>query len=121
MAPAAYFMLYDYPDEAVFLDFLNQEIEFSPLPVDKNLIAGITSSEEFNFYLKFPWGADKLLLETGCLCLTQGYMTSARVGGRPQRRGYCYLSQDLRDGAWVTDLNSVDWHWYDVDEETRSQ
>jgi len=70
---------------------------------------------------KFPWGADKLLLETGCLCLTQGYMTSARVGGRPQRRGYCYLSQDLRDGEWVTDLNSVDWHWYDVDEETRSQ
>lgn len=64
---------------------------------------------------KFPWAADKILVETGCLCQTQSYMTSARVGGRPQRRGYVYFEQDEETG--VTDLNSIQWHWYDVDPE----
>lgn len=57
-----------------------------------------------------PWRADKLLCEVGCLCKTQGYMLSARIGGRPQRRGYVTFIQN--DGA--TDLNSVKFTWLDV-------
>lgn len=57
-----------------------------------------------------PWRADTLLVECGCLCKQQGYMTSARIGGRPQRRGYVTFTQD--DG--VTDLNSVRFRWLDV-------
>jgi len=60
----------------------------------------------------FPWAADKLLVECGCLCQTQGYMTSARIGGRPQRRAYVWFEQDANG---VTDLNSVGWHWFDVE------
>lgn len=57
-----------------------------------------------------PWRSNKLLVECGCLCKTQSYMTGARIGGRPQRRGYLWFEQE--DG--VTDLNSVGWHWYDA-------
>jgi predicted phosphodiesterase len=57
-----------------------------------------------------PWRAETLLVECGCLCRHQGYMTSARIGGRPQRRGYVTFTQN--DG--VTDLNSVRFRWLDV-------
>jgi len=57
----------------------------------------------------FPWRADKLLIECGCLCLTPGYAVSARVGGRPQRRGY--VTFDLV--ANRCDVNSVRLHWLD--------
>ena len=60
----------------------------------------------------FPWRSDSLLVECGCLCKTQGYMTGARIGGRPQRRGYIWFEQI--DG--VTDLNSVGWRWFDVED-----
>ena len=57
----------------------------------------------------FPWRADKLLVEIGCLCQVQGYMTTPRIGGRPQRRGYVTFTQ--RGGK--TDLNSVKLHCFD--------
>lgn len=60
----------------------------------------------------FPWRADSLLVECGCLCRTQGYMTGARIGGRPQRRGYMWFEQI--DG--VTDMNSVGWRWLDAED-----
>lgn len=63
----------------------------------------------------FPYRADKLLVETGCLATTPGYAVDARVGGRPQRRGYCTLDQI--DG--VTDFNSVRLVWLDADEAFR--
>lgn len=62
-------------------------------------------------YAQIPWRANKLLVETGCLCKNQGYMTAPRIGGRPQRRGYLTFSQ--HDG--VTDLNSVRFRWMDVE------
>jgi predicted phosphodiesterase len=56
------------------------------------------------------WGADKLLVESACLCATHGYQLQAKVGGRPQRRGYVRLEQSA-DG--VTDVNSVRLVWLD--------
>jgi len=58
-----------------------------------------------------PWHADKLLLEVGCLCATHGYQVGARIGGRPQRRGWVVLEQV--DG--VTDVNSVRIVWWDAE------
>jgi Icc-related predicted phosphoesterase len=58
----------------------------------------------------FPWHADKLLLETGCLCETHGYQLTARIGGRPQRRGWWTLEQ--QDG-W-TDYDSIRMRWPDA-------
>jgi predicted phosphodiesterase len=58
-----------------------------------------------------PWRSSSLLVECGCLCKTQAYMTGARIGGRPQRRGYVWFDQ--YDG--ITDLNSVGFKWYDVE------
>ena len=58
-----------------------------------------------------PWRSSSLLVECGCLCKTQAYMTGARIGGRPQRRGYVWFDQ--YDG--ITDLNSVGFRWYDVE------
>jgi len=58
----------------------------------------------------FPWKADRLLVECGCLCETHGYQLTAKIGGRPQRRGYVTLTQ--YDG--VTDMNSVRFVWLDV-------
>lgn len=63
-------------------------------------------------YSQIPWRAGKLLVECGCLCSTQGYMLSPRIGGRPQRRGY--LTFEQTDGR--TDLNSVRFRWFDVEE-----
>jgi predicted phosphodiesterase len=57
----------------------------------------------------FPCKADKLLVESGCLCRTHGYQLTPRAGGRPQRQGYVTLTQN--DG--VTDFNSVRCHWLD--------
>lgn len=57
----------------------------------------------------FPWHADRLLVECGCLCGTHGYQLSAAIAGRPQRLGFVTLTQ--RDG--VTDLDSVKMHWLD--------
>lgn len=59
----------------------------------------------------FPWRSHQLLVECGCLCKTQGYMTSPRIGGRPQKRGYITLTQT----NGVTDLNSVKMRWLDVE------
>jgi UDP-2,3-diacylglucosamine pyrophosphatase LpxH len=54
-----------------------------------------------------PWKADRLLGETGCMCVTHGYQMTARMGGRPQRQGYVTLTQH----AGITDVNSVRFHW----------
>lgn len=51
----------------------------------------------------FPWRSGKLLVETGCMASTQGYMTTPKIGGRPQRRGWTTFVQQ----GGVTDLNSV--------------
>lgn len=56
-----------------------------------------------------PWGADKLLVECGCVCTLPGYAVGARISGRPQRTGYVTLEQV--DG--VTNLDSVRVHWLD--------
>ncbi len=61
----------------------------------------------------FPWKANRLLVEGGCCCTTHGYMLTARIGGRPQRRGWVTLYQD--DG--VTDLNSVRMTWWDAEQD----
>lgn len=63
-------------------------------------------------YSQFPWRSGRLLVECGCLCKTQGYMLSPRIGGRPQRRGY--LTFEQTDGR--TDLNSVRFRWFDVED-----
>lgn len=59
----------------------------------------------------FPWHADKLLVESGCMCRTAGYQLTPRAGGRPQRQGYVTLEQ--LDG--VTDRNSVHPVWLDAE------
>lgn len=59
----------------------------------------------------FPWHADKLLIESGCLCTTHGYQLDAKIAGRPQRVGYVTLHQ--RDG--VTDINSIRLRWLDAE------
>lgn len=61
----------------------------------------------------FPFESDKLLIETGCMCDTHGYQMQAKIGGRPQRRGYITLTQN--DG--VTDINSIRMRWFDVEAE----
>jgi predicted phosphodiesterase len=61
----------------------------------------------------FPFHADKLLVESGCLCTTHGYQLTPRAGGRPQRQGYVTLEQI--DGK--TDRNSVRCVWLDADEQ----
>lgn len=58
----------------------------------------------------FPWRGRQLLVESGCLCQTQGYMLKPKIGGRPQRRGYVTFEQT--DG--VTDLNSVRFYSFDA-------
>jgi hypothetical protein len=59
-----------------------------------------------------PWRGNQLLVECGCICQTQGYQTKARIGGRPQKRGYIWYE---KDGGKV-DLNSVGMHWFDVEQ-----
>jgi hypothetical protein len=35
-----------------------------------------------------PWRSQSVLIEPGCMCLTQGYQLRSKIGGRPQRVGY---------------------------------
>jgi hypothetical protein len=58
---------------------------------------------------KFPWYANKTLLECGCLCRLHGYQIEPKMKGRPQRRGWVTLEQV--DG--VTDVNTADYYWVD--------
>lgn len=62
----------------------------------------------------FPWKADRLLVECGCLCKSHGYQFTARIGGRPQRRGWVVLEQV--DGK--TDINSIRMVWFDAEKAT---
>ena len=72
------------------------------------LVMGHTHS-----YSMIPWRADSLLVECGCLLKNpMVYQTQASLGGRPQRRGY--LTFDQIGGR--TDLNSVRFWWFDVEE-----
>jgi predicted phosphodiesterase len=59
----------------------------------------------------FPFKADRLLVEQGCMCATHGYQLQARIMGAPQRLGYVTLEQT----RGVTDLNSVRLVWLDAD------
>lgn len=54
-----------------------------------------------------------LLVAGGCICSTQGYQVTPRITSTAQRRGYVWFEQDA---AGRTDLNSVDWWWYDQDD-----
>lgn len=56
---------------------------------------------------QFPWRGRQMLVETGCLCETQGYMLKPKIGGRPQIQGYVTFEQV--NGR--TDLDSVKFHW----------
>jgi UDP-2,3-diacylglucosamine pyrophosphatase LpxH len=58
-----------------------------------------------------PWKADRLMVESGCMCHTHGYQLTARMGGRPQRQGYVTLNQV--NGK--TDVNSVRFRWLNSD------
>lgn len=58
-----------------------------------------------------PWKANRLLVECGCLCKSQGYQFTARIGGWPQRRGWVVLEQV--DGK--TDINRSRIVWYDAE------
>lgn len=58
-----------------------------------------------------PWKADRLLVESGCMCHVHGYQMTARMGGRPQRQGYVTLTQT--NGK--TDVNSVKFHWLNAE------
>jgi len=59
----------------------------------------------------FPWKANRLLIECGCLAQNMGYQFTARIGGRPQRRGWVVLEQV--DGK--TDINRSRIIWYDAE------
>lgn len=59
----------------------------------------------------FPYHADKLLVECGCLSTSHGYQFTARIGGRPQRRGWVVLEQV--DGK--TDINRSRVVWFDAE------
>lgn len=59
----------------------------------------------------FPWKANRLLIECGCLCSSHGYQFTARIGGRPQRKGWVVLEQV--DGK--TDINSIRMVWFDAE------
>lgn len=58
-------------------------------------------------WAQIPWRGRQLLIETGCLCETQGYMLKPKIGGRPQITGYVTFEQV--NGR--TDLNSVKFTW----------
>jgi len=57
-----------------------------------------------------PWKSDRLLIETGCLCVTHGYQLQPKIAGRPQRRGWVTLEQV----NGVTDVASVRPVWFDA-------
>lgn len=55
-----------------------------------------------------PYRGDRLLGETGCLCIQHGYQFTPRVGGRPQRLGWWALEQT----NGVTDFATARPVWY---------
>lgn len=57
----------------------------------------------------FPYGSDKMLVETGCLCTVHGYQLAAKISGRPQRVGWVALNQT----SGVTDLSSIQLYWWE--------
>jgi predicted phosphodiesterase len=59
----------------------------------------------------FPWKADRVMVEGGCMSQTHGYQLQARIMGRPQRVGYVTLEQT----KGVTDLNSIRLVWLDAE------
>jgi hypothetical protein len=59
----------------------------------------------------FPFKADRMLVESGCMCETMGYQLTARVMGRPQRQGWITLTQ--HHGR--TDMNSIRMRWLNAD------
>lgn len=63
-------------------------------------------------FAMIPWHADRLLLECGCLCQQHGYQLAAKIGGRPQRRGYVTFDQDT---AGRVDVNSVRFYSFDAE------
>lgn len=62
-------------------------------------------------FAMIPWHADKMLGETGCMCVTHGYQLSSRMGGRPQRQGYVTLTQQ----GGKTDVNSIRFRWLNAE------
>ncbi len=54
-----------------------------------------------------PWKSDKVLIEPGAMCLTQGYQLGSKIGGRPQRIGY--VTMELENGC--VDVNSIRLRW----------
>ncbi len=63
-------------------------------------------------WAQIPWRGRQMLIETGCLCTTQGYQLKPKIGGRPQINGYVTFEQV----NGVTDLNSVRFHWLGVEQ-----
>lgn len=59
----------------------------------------------------FPFKADRLLVECGCLCTTHGYQLQAKIMGRPQRVGYVTMEQSKGKTA----INSVRFVWLDAE------
>ncbi len=59
----------------------------------------------------FPYKANRVLVECGCMCQTHGYQLQAKFSGVIQRRGYVVLEQT----KGVTDLNSVRLVWLDAE------
>jgi predicted phosphodiesterase len=59
----------------------------------------------------FPWKADRVMVEGGCMSQTHGYQLQARIMGRPQRVGYVTLEQT----KGVTDVNSIRLVWLDAE------
>jgi len=78
--------------------------------------SGVLALDPFRVIFQFhthalamlPWRADRMLVECGCMCSTQGYQLSARLAGRPQRVGWVTFEQT--DG--LTDVNSIRLHWW---------
>lgn len=58
---------------------------------------------------KIPY-RQSLLVEVGCICKTQSYQTSPKLGGG-QKRGFVWYEKE--DGK--VDLNSVGMHWFDAE------
>jgi hypothetical protein len=65
----------------------------------------------------FPFRANKLLIECGCLCSPAGYQFTPKIGGRPQRNGWITLEQV--DGK--TDINSIRIVWFDTERPTETE
>lgn len=59
----------------------------------------------------FPFKADRLLVESGCMCSVHGYQLQARISGRPQRVGYVACEQEQGQ----TLINSVRFVWLDAE------